>query len=372
MRGAVLPEGAGAGRARKVWLLSRALYRCKHVPLAHVGASERRAVLRNLLLAWAPFDDSEYRVALHGDAALALAWDRGAVHAQLIAIGAPDSAVIWPESALREPMPGDGVRVLRCLDGIEAQAWRDRALVASRWWPTPPDPSEAQNWLRSLGADSSGSNVLPASTPVAWRRRPWLELQSADDLLSTTSRLERIAVGSALVGFAALSAAQAHQALAAYEERQSLQRELERIRLEAGPVLAARDRAESMARELQGLSLQLTGVLPLELLQHLADVLPARGATLKEFELSGQKLRLSLELAPDVQRSAFVKELQAGGWLTKVAEARETTNRGWIVFDAELAGYRAPATAVRAGVAASAAAPTLPVPPDAPSAAQRP
>jgi hypothetical protein len=370
MRGAVLPEGAGPGRARKAWLLSRALYRCKHVPLGHVGAGQRRAVLRNILLAWAPFDDTEYRVALLGDSALAFGWDRSAVRALLATAAAPQGSVVWPESMLREPMANDGLRVVPCLDGIEAQAWQAQALVASRWWPKRPEPEEAQGWLRSLGAISNASDALPTGMPVAWLRRPWMELQGAGDLLSTLSRLERIAVGSAMVGFAALTAAQAHQALAAYEDRHSLQRELERGRLEAGPVLAARDRAEATGRELQGLALQSTGVLPLELLQHLADVLPARGATLKELELSGQKLRMSLELAPGVQRSAFVKDLQAGGWLTQVAEARETTNRGWIVFDAELAGHRPPAWAAR--TAAAASAPSQPVLPAASQAAQRP
>jgi Tfp pilus assembly protein PilN len=259
------------------------------------------------------------------------------------------------------------------MEGIEAQAWNEEALVASRWWPQLPDPEEAQVWLRSLGPLSNGTDALPAAAPVTWHRRPWLELESADDLRSTSSRLERIAIGSALVGFAALSGAQAHQAFAAYDERQSLQRELERMRLEAAPVLAARDRAESMARELQGLALQLTGVLPLELLQHLSEVLPPRGVTLKELDLSGQRLRLSLELAADLQHSALVKQLQAGGWLTKVTEARDTSSRGWIVFDAELSGHRAPVVAARSVMAASAPSPAAPAPVAASqAAAQRP
>jgi hypothetical protein len=107
-------------------------------------------------------------------------------------------------------------------------------------------------------------------------------------------------------------------------------------------------------------------------LQHLAEVLPARGATLKEFDLSGQKVRLALELAPDVPRSAVVRQLQSGGWLTNVAEARDTSNRGWVVFEVELAGFRAPAGALRAAAATAAPSPALPVPPATPQAAQRP
>ena len=349
-------------------MLSRALYRCKQVLLGHVGAGERRAVLRNLLLAWAPFDRSDYRVALQGDTALAFAWDSDVVKTLLAAAGASAAAAVLPEGLLRDPMARDGVRTLVCLEGVEAQLWRKQALVATRWWPDMPQRPDAEVWLRSLGAGASGFAVLPDAAPVAWRRRPWLDLQDADQLLSTLSRMERIVVGAALLGFAALAGAQAHVVIAAHDERQSLQRELERLRLEVAPMLAARERAESMARELQSLAQQLTGVLPLELLQYLSDVLPARGVTLKELELSGRKLRLALEAAPDAQRSALVKDLQTGGWLTQVVEARDASNRGWVPFEAELAGYRAPPVPARVAAAASADA-SVPSPPPATGAA---
>lgn len=355
----MLPAGANAGRKRKHWWLSRALYRCKHLPLGHVVATERRAVLRNLLLAWAPFDQADYRVAWQGDAALAVAWDRVAVEALLASAGAPTTATLWPETFLREPWGQDGVRVLQGLEGVEAQVWRNRSLHVSRWWPQRPAAGEAQTWLRSLGTDATTLSALPVALPAAWRRRPWAELQGLDGLLSTSSRLERVAVGAALVGFTALTAAQAHQVFAAYEEREAQQRERERIQLDAAPVLAARDRAESLAREAASLASQLTGVLPLEVLQHLSAVLPPRGVTLKELELSGQQLRLALELAPDLQRSAVVKDLQSGGWLSKVNEARDSSNRGWVVFDAALLSQRAPVSTARP-VAAAAMLPSLP------------
>jgi hypothetical protein len=343
-------------RNERLCWLSRALYRCKVVPLAHVASGERRAVLRHLLLAWAPFDHAEYRVAWQGDSALAVAWDRNVVDSLLAPARWSRSPNLWPETFLREPPPArDGLRVVKCLEGVEAQVWRDAALRATRWWPQAPDPEEAQGWLRSLGADAVAATALPDVTPVAWRYRPWAELQTLDGLSSTTSRLERVAVGAALVGFMALTGAQAHQAWSVYEARQAVLRDRERLLLEAAPVTAARDRAESLAREAQNLAEQMNGVAPLDVLAHLSDVLPARGVTLKELELAGQKLRLALELAPELQRSAVVKDLQSGGWLSKVAEARDSSNRGWVVFDAVLVGQRAPITAVRSVIAAASA-----------------
>lgn len=352
----MLPAGAAAERSERDCWLSRALYRCKVLPLAHVASGERRAVLRNLLLAWAPFDHAEYRVAWQGDAALAVAWDRNVVDSLLAPAHWPRSPNLWPETFLREPPPArDGLRVVECLEGVEAQVWRGAALQATRWWPQAPDPEEAQGWLRSLGANASAATTLPGVTAVAWRHRPWAELQTLDGLSSTTSRLERLAVGAALVGFAALTGAQAHQAWSVYEARQAVLRDRERLLLEAAPVMAARERAESLAREAQYLADQMNSIAPLDLLLHLSDVLPARGVTLKELELAGQKLRLALELAPELQRSAVVKDLQSGGWVSKVAEARDGSSRGWVVFDAVLVGPRAPGTAVRSVIAAASA-----------------
>ena len=354
-QGVVSPGGGAAGREPKHCWLSRALYRCKHLPLAHVVPGERRAVLRNLLLAWAPFDQAEYRVAWQGDSALAVAWDRVAVAGLLAAAALPHSTALWPETFLREPPDKDGLRVIQCLEGVEAQVWRGGLLHASRWWPRRPDPLDAQTWLRSLGADATAATALPDTKPAVWRRRPWAELQSLDSLSSTSSRLERMAVGAALVGFTALTGAQAHQVWAAYEASQAAQRDRQRLLLEAAPVLAARDRAESLAREARGLADQMNGVAPLDVLQHLVDVLPARGVTLKELELTGLQLRLAIELAPELQRSALVKDLQSAGWLSKVAEARDNTNRGWVVFDATLLGQRAPASVARPALAAASA-----------------
>jgi hypothetical protein len=315
------------------------------------------------MLAWAPFDRSEYRVVMRGDAAMAFAWDADAIGAKLLAAGAAADASIVPEGLLQAPPTRDGLRVVRCLDGVEAQAWRQQVLVASRWWPGAVSDEEARTWLLAQGDDAFGHDALPSAIAPSWRQQPWAEPSSLDDLLGSSSRLERMAVGCVFAGLAAWTGLAAHQAHDAHRGRQTEQREFERARLEAAPVLAARERAESMARELNGLAEQLSGVMPLELLQHLSDVLPPTGVTVKEFELSGAKLRLGFDLAPEVRRSALVKDLQTGGWLTKVVEVRDASNRTWVPFEAELAGTRAPALPPRAAAPVAAVpAPRLPPP----------
>jgi hypothetical protein len=314
--------------------------------------------LRAQLVAWAPFDDAEFRVEWQDAAALAVAWDRGTVQALLTQAGVSADVIVEPELWLREPMTADGVRLIEGLEGIDAQWWRDGRLHAARWWPERPTASEFAAWLRSLGAEAPVLDGLPPTTNPAWRARAEGERLALDDLSSTTSRIERLAIGAAGLVLVAFTAAQAQQLYGAYTRSRDVAAELERARLTAAPTLAARERALSMAQEAQALATALTAVAPLDVLQHLAEVLPPT-ALLREFDSSGSKFRVSLELPPATARSAVVREMQAAGWFTRVTEAPDPGSRGWTLFDVELAGLRPPAEprALRPGEGAAARSP---------------
>ncbi len=120
--------------------------------------------------------------------------------------------------------------------------------------------------------------------------------------------------------------------------------ERDRLASVAAPVVAARDGALAMAAEAEILSNQMAALQPLEVLLHLSERLPARGATLKEFELTGSRLRIALEAGPEVARATIVKDLQATGWFQQVSEARDSTGRGWLWFEMQVQGLRPPVT----------------------------
>jgi hypothetical protein len=56
---------------------------------------------------------------------------------------------------------------------------------------------------------------------------------------------------------------------------------------------------------------------------------------------------LALELAPQVARSSVVRDLQSGGWFTRVAERSENTSLGWTRFEMDLQGLYPPAGTAR-------------------------
>ncbi len=319
-------------------------------------------MLQNLLRAWAPFDDAQHCVVVRGDGAFAWAWDRVLVSQLLAEASAPANAKLHPEALLVEPPAGECARLVGALQGVDAQIWRRGELLASRWWPEVPTQDEWAGWLRGAGAEQPVAESLPSVETLAWQA-PWAEGLDQAALLSSTSRLERVALGAALAGLVGLSSAQLHQAWLAYSERGELQLERDRLVAQAAPVITARARALAMASQAELLAAQLAAPLPLEVMQHLAERLPARGVTLKEMELSGTRLRVALDVPADLPRTAIVKELQAPGWFVQVNEVRDLSGRGWIGFDIQIQGLQPPASApapVPTGVSPTAAPPGFP------------
>ena len=335
-------------------MLARSLCRFRHFTKPTAAQGQYRAILRNQLLAWAPFDDSDFCVVLRGGSAMVWAWDAARVRLQLAAVGVTAPAALVPEALCSEPAARDGTVLVGALEGVEGQCWQRGDLVTSRWWPQVPEAEEWRRWCGSLPADcgAAEAELQPPISPK-WRRRPWAEGVGHDALLSTSSPLERVAVGAALVGLAGISAALGHQALQVHGQRHALAAERDRLTASVAPALAARDRANSLAASATLLASQLSAVQPLEVLNHLAERLPTRGVLLRDFELTGSRLRIALDLTPDIARASIVKDLQADGWLVQVSEVRDAAARGGVQFEMGLDGLRP----------AAAAAPTTGVPP---------
>lgn len=332
--------------SRNADVVSRGLCRVKAFSLASVAAGQRELVLRNLLLAWAPFADPEYRVAMRGAQALAFAWDRSGAGGE-----ARSGAV--PETLMQQPPAQSGVRVVAGLDGHEGQVWHEGWLLATRWWPAPPEPAEWQLFVRSLPALALDvPSQPPAPVAAVWQNRPWVAAKPIEDLGSGPVQLERLATLAVAVCVTAMGAALARQGWTVLQDREALQAQVAQARLNATPVLAARDRALALRESSDALLRELTAVQPLEVLDHLARALPSTGVLLKDFELTGLKLRLGLELSPDVPRSAIIKTLQAGGWFTEVVEQRESPGRPWASFDITLTSVAPPVGTVAAPPAA--------------------
>lgn len=347
---------ASNGRARAL-LLSRALYRTRLFSLATVPRADRVGAIRHLLEAWAPFDDAGYCVGWLGDQALAFAWDRRLLADSLSAAGiAPDRLVV-PEGLHRAALQ-DGVRLHACLEGYEAQAWSGGRLRDSQWWSSWPNEMQWQAFLRVAGMpgeSADGEVIGPASVDAQtpWVVRRWLDCVPSGQLTRTGADWERwliLGVGCCLAGFAG---AQLHLAYAGHRQLREAQAEQASLQARMQPVAALRSDALAAAARANGLAAALTGPQPIEVMKHLVESLPTTGVTMQDFLLQGDQLRVSLKLAPEIQRSAVIKQLQSGGWFADVNESREALVPTAVTFTMRLRSD--PGTAVATATKASAA-----------------
>lgn len=125
---------------------------------------------------WSPFADVQSHVEWVGERAMVWAWSKSR------ALAGPDDTTLpvprrtWPESLFRGQPRLDGEELVALDEGVEARAWRDGVMTASRWWPEPPDLPEWNEFRRGAGLPPASALPVQASYPLA--DRPWAAQQA--------------------------------------------------------------------------------------------------------------------------------------------------------------------------------------------------
>lgn len=323
-------------------LVARSRCRLKWFSLANVPAAERRAALRMQAEAWAPFQSSQYQLAVSGNEGLALAWDRADAEAMLAAAGLePERCILLPETLLRRP-DGDGVVLIECVEGVEAQVWRDGMLRASRWWATQPDTQEWMLFLHSVGASVADPSLLRSPQSLPWLDQPWIRMDDAGGGPSGVTGAEGRLVKMLTMAAVFAAAFVGHQLLDNWMLARAKEQAIAAVRETSGQALADRDKAILRATQLQQWAHWFEEPLPIEVISQLHERLAQSSVQIREMDLNGTRLSLGLLLSPNTQRSDIVRRLQ-GGWFKDVAESRTENSRGLMLIDLTLDGVRAPA-----------------------------
>lgn len=320
----------GLGRRRVV--VARSLLRVRHFDLSGgISAQDRPAALRAQALAWQPFEDSTLRFGLKGGQGICFGWDAVQASAAAAQAGLSADDIEWvPESVLLLPPEGDGCRLVRLREGCEGQVWQQGMLLSSRWWPEPPSEVEWSNFIR-LTPGAAGDSP-PAVAPVPEGKRPWIELRSPDQSQDSVARLERLIVfggGLLLVG---LTVPVVHEAWSLHSAVRQAEEQVETLSAAASSVARLRTEAMQLKSSTADLVRGLRTQSPLLVMKELSEVLPKEGVVLKEFDQEGDKLKLTVELAPGLSRSALVERLQSTGVFGSIVEQRAQLQANWVAY----------------------------------------
>jgi hypothetical protein len=322
-----------------LWIVSRGLCRCTCIELPPVARRKQIAAAALQLRQLSPFAETGAYVVASPARATVWYWDGAEVEraAASLALPAQDLWVV-PESVMYAPA-GDGLRLIACADGVEAQRWDGGVIVASRWWPRAPGAAEWSLFARQLGAAAAEvGSAVPALQRPARLRAPWATSALPGGRGATRRDLEKGAyalAGTALLLWASwLGGAW----LKLDGEARRVAAEYERLAREAAPVIEARSAALADARVAEALAAVARHPDPRLVLAALAEALPAEGMRVAEVEVRDGTLRARLAASsahPPI--SELVERLNGSAWLVN---AQASTEGGGFVVNVT-AGIRA-------------------------------
>jgi hypothetical protein len=153
------------------WILARGFSAYTLLDGAAVPPRKRRGFVDMAVSRWSPFPDPQSHVEWVGDLAMVWAWSRSRV---LASEGEADLAAprrILPESLFRGQPMAAGEELVAHDEGLEARAWRNGVMVASRWWPAMPGLPEWNDFRRGAGLQPAAA--LPEAIPYPLSERAW-------------------------------------------------------------------------------------------------------------------------------------------------------------------------------------------------------
>ena len=319
--------------ARRV-LVARSLMLYRYIHLEGVPGTRRTAAIRAQLRAWSPFGeadaDTTYRVWQFPHGAGIFAWDSARMRERLQAAtaAAQRRLDLVPETPFAAPpATGQGLRLIRGIDGFEAQQWSAGSLIASRAFEERPDEAEWVNFQRGAGVPAQDMCTLAQAQvdPTPWSEPPARSLTSPEALEGQARLRERAAVMAISLLLMLATAWVTRQHWDILQRRDRLTEELARIDQAAQANRAVRDRALALRQQADSLAQALSRPNPLIVLDHLITHLPASGTEIQDITLDGSELHVVLKAPAGVGREALVKALESGGLLADVREARDST-----------------------------------------------
>lgn len=328
LRGGVsAPEG---GLGRREWVLSRSLVHFARFELKAVPKPQRAQALQMQIRQWSPYARTGRYLLWDQDCALVWVWDAESVEAAMAASGLrPRGVAVIPESLLKERHPG-GVILVACLEGLEAQFWRGGNLAASRWWLEGPSESAWVNFQRDAGVSPEELVPrVPEPAQLPFAVRPWGKSEELDRSGAYGARSERWVLPAAALGLAIASlwyGAQVVKLRMGISERNA---ELQALSQRAEPVIAARAQALESMERIRTLQAALHRYPDqASLMARVAEILPADGAHLTEWDYQNGKLKLQIASPGKVASSDYVKRFEAAGLFANVQATAATSAAG--------------------------------------------
>jgi hypothetical protein len=291
------------------------LCRFNRFDLTRLPAAKRKSALALQLPQWSPYSESGYAITWQDGVASVWCWDNARIDAEIQKHGKlPKSQQKIPETLLRMPLQA-GLRLLKCLDGVEGQYWQDAQLISSRWWPSRPDERAWLSFQRDCGIPAEQQEAHSTLQDIPLQVQPWTKIGSTAGSAADMQVAEVALYGalSLILGVATVVLSVQHYQIGrGISQRTS---ELAEIKNKAGTVFAARETALSALVRIKSIDSIEPFPQPLVLMEAIAETLPKdSGAFVREWDMNGSRLKIAIR-SPEtsIAGADYVQALEKTG-----------------------------------------------------------
>lgn len=274
---------------RKQWVVSRSLCFYRLFLLGDIPAAERREALATRIREYSPFQETGRYVAWQDHAAMVWIWDEAARRQMAQTTGMAGTRVI-PEPLLWDRPVTDGLRAVRCLEGVEVQMWKKKVLTVSRWWPDEPS---VEAWSRFLlGLDHDPAEPFPSAMDLLLRDRPWGGEPTGGSMVDL--RHEKRYVCLALMAFAFFLIWRTTDMVHLMRAKTTLTDRIATLNQEVEPLIDARTQALDYRQRAERLLSLASYPSQMELMAAVAQNFPSPSVALLEWHYSRGQLAVVL------------------------------------------------------------------------------
>jgi len=294
--------------------ISRSLCHYKLFSLLDIPLARRQAVIQLKIKQWSPFNIYGTYVCWHQHMAMVWVWDKVPLEKALSITDLKIKHInFYPETVLYSSNDKDGVRCIQCINGIEAQIWKNKVLVSSRWWISLPNPLIWHKFLRAQGIKESQDkeNIISLS----FNKKAWGSSKKA--LILTLLRQEMIwgtlivSILLSIISWKLIYIQKWQQAIDDIEQK------IEILTPKAQPILIARNKVLTANETIQGLQSLNPYPSQLEVMAEITVKLVEKNIQLVNWSYSTDKLKFSFQ-AKDLDPRFYVKKLQEVTFLKNV------------------------------------------------------
>lgn len=318
------------------------------VDASKAPAKQRRDFTALAVRRVAPFLDPDFDAVWFADGTAAIwYWSRARVAA--LAAGEPGKRKRFVAEALYLGQSQEqAIELLAFTGGIEARAWTENRLQASRYWPQLPTIEQWRDFLRGAGKAAPASSLPPQPQLVAPADAPWNRVSTGADKLQLSGLdqyLPKAALGMAVLFLL----------VAGFQSGSILRAEIDIWRTRAAAadldaplrrILDAREATDNAMAEIDRLLTLRGGRAPTSLMAEFTRLMPGKEWQVKKWsQPTGDTLEVEM-LAPGSNPEELVSSWEASPMFsnvtTELGRNNELTIKATITPASAQTGDKAP------------------------------